>query len=331
MDRNDPVLGFFHRWVEEFAKHFEHIHVVCLREGKHALPGNVSVHSLGKESGESRLKYIARFYRCLFLLRGKYDRVFVHMNPHYVLLGGLYWKLVGVPIFFWRNHAKMNWMTRIAAPLSKRVFHTSPFACTARYAHAVKMPVGIDTKLFVPAEKELVSSNTKKVLFLGRISPVKRVELFFEAGKVLGDEYELHVYGDAPKHDREYATRVRNSAPGNVHFHPGIKNTEAPDIYRAHDVYVNLTPDGSMDKTVLEAVACGVPTVAVNRSFVSVLPPSWIPERDTPESIAVCIERVVSMSDTEQSEALMEARSAVEREHSLSRLGDLLYTYINTP
>ena len=49
IDSEHPILGFFHRWVEEFAKHCEHVHVICLQAGKHSLPANVTVHSLGKE------------------------------------------------------------------------------------------------------------------------------------------------------------------------------------------------------------------------------------------------------------------------------------------
>ena len=112
VDTNEPMLGFFHRWLIELSSHFSHIHVVCLKEGKHNLPQNVTVYSLGKEKGESRIKYIIRFYKQLVRLGGAYDAVFVHMNPHYILLGGLYWKLRGIPIYFWRNHAKMNLMTR---------------------------------------------------------------------------------------------------------------------------------------------------------------------------------------------------------------------------
>ena len=51
VDTDDPVLGFFVRWIEEFAKHAERVEVVCLREGKHGLPPNVRVHSLGKKNG----------------------------------------------------------------------------------------------------------------------------------------------------------------------------------------------------------------------------------------------------------------------------------------
>ena len=35
MDEQDPVLGFFVRWVEELAKRAERIEVICLKEGKH--------------------------------------------------------------------------------------------------------------------------------------------------------------------------------------------------------------------------------------------------------------------------------------------------------
>ena len=52
VDQNDSVLGFFHRWIEEFAKNCEKVHVICLKESVHNLPENVAVHSLGKESLE---------------------------------------------------------------------------------------------------------------------------------------------------------------------------------------------------------------------------------------------------------------------------------------
>lgn len=40
LDQAHPILGFFHRWIEEFAKHFEHIHVIALQYGKSDLPYN---------------------------------------------------------------------------------------------------------------------------------------------------------------------------------------------------------------------------------------------------------------------------------------------------
>lgn len=326
VDKNDPVLGFFHRWVEEFAKHFDQIHVVCLKEGIHQLPAHVQVYSLGKENGVNHLKYVFRFYMYLWKLRGHYDRVFVHMNPHYVLLGGLFWKLQRIKIFFWRNHAKMNWMTQVAARFAEKIFYTSPFACTSRYAHARQMPVGIDVETFVP---RVTAAHEKiKVLFLGRLSPVKKVEIFIDAVQFLGPEYEIHIYGDAPQKDAAYARTLQQQASERVSFHPGVTNTETPDIYRAHDIYVNLTPEGSMDKTVLEAVACGTQVIVTNTSFTHVVPPIAIVEGVTPERLAERIVSIAHLSNSERMEGAGRAREMVVEEHSLGKLAKMLHAYI---
>jgi hypothetical protein len=38
IDAEDPVLGFFVRWVEELAKKAEMVEVICLKEGNALLP-----------------------------------------------------------------------------------------------------------------------------------------------------------------------------------------------------------------------------------------------------------------------------------------------------
>src|SRR3954464_15352498 len=90
VDRYDPVLGFFYPWLEEFSKRFESIVVVCLEKGEHTLPSNVKVLSLGKEDGVSKYIYLKNFYKYIWNERNNYDKVFVHMNQEYVLLGGLF-------------------------------------------------------------------------------------------------------------------------------------------------------------------------------------------------------------------------------------------------
>ena len=68
VDQNDSVLGFFHKWIIQFAGHFETVTVVCLEKGNYDLPKNVRVLSLGKEQGEKnrkqggqRVNYIIKF------------------------------------------------------------------------------------------------------------------------------------------------------------------------------------------------------------------------------------------------------------------------------
>ena len=61
VDINDPILGFFHHWIEEFAKTFDKATVICLEKGESNLSPEIKVLSLGKERGRSKLKYILKF------------------------------------------------------------------------------------------------------------------------------------------------------------------------------------------------------------------------------------------------------------------------------
>ena len=99
VDRRDTMLGFFHNWLEEIAKGYESILVICLKEGEHDLPPNVRVLSLGKERGNSKIGYLWNFYKYIWSERQSYDSVFVHMNQEYVLLGWKSWLLLRKPIY----------------------------------------------------------------------------------------------------------------------------------------------------------------------------------------------------------------------------------------
>ena len=95
VNMKDPILGFFHRWIIEFAKHYSQVTVICLEQGRHDLPDNVKVLSLHKELGVSKLKYVWNFYKYIWQERKNYDLVFVHMNQEYILLGCIFWMIIG--------------------------------------------------------------------------------------------------------------------------------------------------------------------------------------------------------------------------------------------
>jgi glycosyltransferase involved in cell wall biosynthesis len=323
VDRDDPILGFFHGWLLEFAKHFEYIHVICLREGKHTLPPNVYVHSLGKEYGVSYPRYLWRLCKYAWRLRDEYDLVFSHMNPHYIVLFGWFWMTMGKRMFFWRNHAKMNWMTRVAARFARRVFYTSPYACTRIFPHAVQMPVGINTDLFCP-QKDVVRDD-HSVLFLGRLSPVKRPQIFMEASKLL-PAYSFHSYGSEPGDAGTYEQKLASLANGHVMFHKSIPNYETPRVYATSAVYVNLTPEGSMDKTVLEAAACGTLVLVSNKSFQEFLPPPCLLSLSNPESLAQGIRALGEMPEEKKEAYRAQLVHMVEEKHSLKKLATVLVT-----
>lgn len=281
VDLDDPVLGFFHGWIAELARRADAIEVICLTEGKRALPENVRVHSLGKEKtadGDQwtvirKIRYGARFFSLAWRVRGEYDAVFVHMNQEYVLLAGWLWKLMGKPIYLWRNHYAGSWLTDIAAAFCTKVFCTSKHSYTAKYAKTVLMPVGVDTERFSPDTRAL--RKPRSILFLSRMSPSKRPDMLLDALAMLsrnGTSFTAAFVGSPLPKDEAYYRSIKGHVSTYqlddiVAFLPGVPNAETPGLYRAHAVFVNCSPSGMFDKTLFEAAACGCRVLAASADF----------------------------------------------------------------
>src|SRR3989338_1262094 len=82
VDKNDEVLGFFHRWIEEFARHCDSIVVIASSEGEVKLPVNVSVFTFGRKW---RLARIYKFWELFSYHHARTDATFFHMCPEFVL------------------------------------------------------------------------------------------------------------------------------------------------------------------------------------------------------------------------------------------------------
>ncbi len=270
IDSRDGILGFFHAWVRELAHMSDEVIVICLQKGEYDLPKNVTVYSLGKEHGVSFFSYIKNFYQYLFLIRKSYDRVFVHMNEEYVLLGGLYWKLRGIPLYLWRNHPCGSVRTRIAVMLSTKVFCTSKDSFTARFKKTLLMPVGVDTHLFKPVPG--VTRKKYSVCMVSQIRPIKRIELALQAINILvssGTQVSITIVGSPPQKDLAYYDMLQtyiadHNLANSVQLVKEVPQNKIPEIDSSHEIYLNLTASGSFDKVIVEAAACGLPLVASN-------------------------------------------------------------------
>lgn len=278
IDNEDPVLGFFHDWVKNISERVESVEVICIQKGKNALPTNVHINEIGKQIGIKKLSYIFRVYYFLFQLRGKYDSVFVHMNQEYVFSLGPYWKFKNTPVYLWRNHSKGNWITRIAVFLSTKVFCTSKSSFTARFKKTVIMPAGIDTSIFVT--NPVPSRKKYSICMVGRISPVKHVDMGIQAVKELiqsGVQVSLAVIGPVPEKDKQYYEGLKKYVEQNslglfVSFLPAVQYANLPAVFNEYQICLNLTDTGSFDKTIVEAAACGAIPLTTNSSMGGLLP-----------------------------------------------------------
>lgn len=320
VDLDDPVLGFFHRWLEEFAKHCESVEVICLREGRHRLPQNVRIHSLGA----GRIARTARFYRYIWSLRGEYDAVFVHMNPEYVALGGLCWRLWNKCIALWYVHKSVPITLRIAAFFADVIFTAAPESIRLRSKKIHIVGHGIDTAVFSSAPLKKIDTISPRIIVAGRITPIKHLETAIEALTLLrgrGIDAQLDIVG-APTvpNDLAYEKELRAlikqlNVESCVVFRGAVPQSAMPGELARYDIAVNAAPTGGIDKAVLEAMAAGVPVVVCNEAFKEYLGkyPELFFSLEDARSLAACIEDLLKRQDVQ---VLQERLRELAREHA---------------
>ncbi len=323
VDKNDSNLGFFHRWIEEFAKHCESVIVICLKEGLHQLPKNVSVYSLGKEAGAaSRFTYARRFIKLIREHSGEYNSVFVHMNPEYVLLGGLFWRTHGKKIALWYVHKSVTWTLRIAERLVNVVLTASPESFRIVSPKVRITGHGIDTSVFTQVARS-PTQGALRILTLGRITASKRVIASLDVCDELtrrGRDFVFLIIGAPLTYDDyAYAALLQKEIDARpykerVHVSGALPHEKIPEVFSSVDVLVNLSTTGSMDKAVLEAFAAGVPVVTSNDAFAGVAVAQYVQSAE-PAALADAVEKAAHNDPRP-------LREYVEQNHSLPQLID---------
>ena len=272
VDKNHPILGFFHRWIEEFAKHFDEVHIICLQKGVFSFPPHVYVYSLGKEGGESKIKYLFRFYkyfaRVFFVSKVEY--VFYHMGAIYNIIGAPFYfvrTLFGTRFYWWKAHGYISITARLGLLFVDTVLTSTETGFAVKTKKKRIVGQAIDTELFSFGSQ---SNRKKEVVFVGRIMPVKHLEDFIDTAKILlseNSDLKFTVIGPYRDDDIYYSQLKEKCISENVSDH--IKFTgpktqeELVHIYQNASVFLNTSMTHSMDKTVLESSLCGCVPVIV--------------------------------------------------------------------
>ncbi len=332
VDSEDPTLGFFHRWLTEFGERCERVTVICLFEGVHALPSNVRVLSLGKENGWGTYSYVTRFFRYMWRERKHYDAVFVHMNPEYVVLGAPLWRLMRKRVGLWYTHKSVTVWLRLATWFADIIFTASKESFRIPSSKVRIVGHGIDTRSFSPGA--VATERKRCIVTVGRITRSKNSMGVIDVAKHVREQcsdIELRIVGSAVTDiDREYERACRAYAeqqgfdPERV-FVGGLPHERVVEVLHQASVFVSMSETGSLDKAVLEAMACGVPVVTTNeagRQIIAHIVPECLV---TSEDDVVRVVRVVSEWSSEKRSQVASALALeVAENHSLKRLIPIL-------
>jgi glycosyltransferase involved in cell wall biosynthesis len=326
VDIDDSNLGFFHGWIMEFAKRCSFLTIVCLEQGRHCLPENVKILSLGKEDRNSRFRYLFLFYKYIWKERHQYDLVFIHMNPEYAIYGGVLWYLLKKKIFLWYTHKNVDWRLRFAEKIVYRIFSASAESFRLDSSKIVITGHGIDTNLFLPAAREETNSEVITILSAGRLSSTKRILEIIQITELISlnmPPCRLLIAGAAvTAADEAYERDIRwyikeRKLDSIVEFIGPIPNVKMPPFYQSAQVVVNFSNTGSLDKALLEAMSCEVPVITTNEAFKLILDPYGLFVKRLDKEILA--RKVIEAADFEL-KLKQQLRQEIIRNHSLSNL-----------
>ena len=333
IDAGDAVLGFVPRWIEGLARRVERVRVVALEAGDlSTLPANADVRVIGRRGRIVRwLRYRAALREAL--VRDGFDAVLAHMVPRYALLARAPARRAGARLYLWYTHAAVDARLLQAVGSVERVFTASPESLRVDTAKRVVTGHGIDLDHFATRGEE--PARPARLLAVGRLTPAKdplTVLAAFEELVARGHDLHLDLVGGGlTVQDKSYVRNVedRIAAAGladRVHLAGAVPYREVPASYRRASVVVNASLTGSVDKVVLEAMACGRPVVSCNESIPPILAElggvagDMRFERGDARGLADRCERLLALPPAEREALGSRLRAIVARDHEVDAL-----------
>jgi glycosyltransferase involved in cell wall biosynthesis len=303
MDRCSPVLAWQARLATELAQHCERVVVVTERVDDYERHERLVVHPVPRLLSRPPLRWMKLRWGMAAAVahwcrREAVDVCFVHMSASWAYRLWPALRALRVPILLWYAHGSVSWRVRLAHLAADRVVTSTPegFRLPSRKLEVIGQ--GIDADLFRPQGR---SGECEDVVYVGRISPRKRVDLVLESFAAAcalapGAPLRLRLAGPMlSRTDRAYQQVLRAKArelgiEARVEWLGALAMPETASLYRSAFVHLNLGETGSMDKTVLEALACGCPVLTSNPAFEDLLAPRglYLAER-APDAVARAI------------------------------------------
>jgi len=109
-------------------------------------------------------------------------------------------------------------------------------------------------------------------------------------------------------------------------FKPAVSNTKTPEVYYSHELFVNMTISGSLDKTIFSAMYCRDLVLMCNTFLKDILPDEFIFETGNVVDLASKIRYILDMSPQAKKDITDKMKKYVQDNHGVPYLVNLLKT-----
>ena len=341
IDQGGSLHGFVHSWVTALAQRIEKLDVIAQEYGEADLPSNVTVMSLGKEQGIPKPQQWINSQKYIWPSVKNVDLVFAHMRPRYVLASMTPAFLNRVPTVLWYTLGRDDLKLQISHKTVKRVVSATHDSNPLEGEKVIPIGHGINFERFVPSSDLIETPRT--VLTVGSLTPWKGIETLIEvAAKIKADPNYADVNfvwvggvrAYTPEGYRDFVLQKIEACGVADRFTlvDTIPFSEMQKYYDRAAVAVSLSETGSTDKTVLEGMGCGVPTLATGTVYSDVLydlPRFLAKERDV-DDITAKLTALLSLTAQERRDLGMQQRSLAVEKHDLQSMMDRLVGVFET-
>lgn len=349
VDLDDHRMGFTHYWIETLAKKIDFLYVVCLASGRHNLPKNVKLITLGKEhkSGtkhKNRLMMLIKSQLIFSKIIPKIDGIFCHMMPLYVILVSFFAKIYRKKIIMWMaldNEAlnKIGIKLKIAELQCYKIITASPESYDRKTHKKIVTGHGIDVEQFIDKHEQ---RDSNLIISIGRITPVKRCEDIIKAFDLLVNKKDkkslkLEFYGGWEGEEKYYKQLImlvkKFKLEKNILFKGPISNSKTVKLYNKAEVFINSQKRGGAGKSVLEAMASGcIPLICTN-TFNKLLSKNSkkmiIYNEGNINELANKLNYIIRLNNTKKEKIRKELEKFVLENHNINKLMNkliILYT-----
>lgn len=276
LDLDDPILSHQASTVLELAKHFHVVTVLTGRLGNFVAPPNVQIISTGWNPGSDLWNGFNTFrLGILNLIKHRPDVVFTHMADLQAALLAPFIRILRIRHVFWYAHAHNSKFLKFASLFVDVLVSSTRGSMPLKSRKVRLIGQSIDISLFKFSKIKVNKSG--KFLHVGRIDSSKQIDLICQAfSKVFCDDNEstLTFIGSSsnPK-SKSYQSQIFSQyqeaiSAGKINFLAAVPRTSLPEVYSSYDVFIHAFI-GSLDKTLLEATAVGLPVVTINPEYES--------------------------------------------------------------